>query len=86
MTFQESQGETAGIKDFISVLLLYREHSAAAVQTAVELTLEHQISSSAGVKHILFQAHKAPTPAPLRNWPATVLPDLSLYSQLGVVP
>jgi len=27
--FQESQGENAGVKDFISVLLLYREHSSA---------------------------------------------------------
>lgn len=84
--FQESQGETAGIKDFISVLLLYREHSAAAIQTAVELALEHRLSSSAGVKHILGQAHKAPKPAPLSHWPATVLPDIFPYGQLGVVP
>jgi hypothetical protein len=84
--FQESQGETAGIKDFISVLLLYRERSAGEIQSAVELALEHRLSSSAGVRHILLQAHEAPTPAPLSHWPATVLPDLSLYGQLGVVP
>ena len=84
--FQESQGETAGIKDFISVLLLYREHSAAAIQTAVELALKHRLSSSAGVRHLLLHAHGVPTPAPLNHWPATMLPDLSLYGQLGVVP
>jgi transposase len=85
--FQESQGETAGIKDFINVLLLYREYSGAEIQAAIELALEHWISSSAGVRHILLYlyAHGAPTPAPLSHWPATVLPDLSLYGQLGVV-
>lgn len=85
-SFQESQGETAGIKDFISVLLLYREHSAEDIQAAVELALEHRISSSAGVRHILLHARGAPKPAPLNHWPATVLPDLSIYDQLGRVP
>jgi len=84
--FQESQGETAGIKDFVNVLLLYREHTAAEIQAAVELALEHQISSSAGVRHILLHTHGTLTPAPLSHWPATLLPDLSVYSQLGVVP
>jgi transposase len=84
--FQESQGETGGIKDFVSVLLLYREYAAAEIQAAVELALEHQISNSAGVKHILLQSHGASPPAPLSNWPATILPDLSVYRQLGVVP
>jgi len=84
--FQKSQGETSGIKDFINVLLLYREHPSEAIEAAVGLALEHQISSSAGVKHILLQGHEAPTPAPLSQWPATVLPDISLYGQLGVVP
>jgi hypothetical protein len=84
--FQDSQGETAGIKDFVSVLLLYREHAAAAIQAAVELALEHQISSSAGVRHILLHTCETPTPKPLSHWPATLLPDLSVYGQLGVVP
>jgi len=83
--FQESQGDTAGIKDFINVLLLYREHPGEAIEVAVELALEHRISSSAGVRHILLQAHEAPTPAPLSHWPATVPTDLSIYGQLGVV-
>ena len=84
--FQASQGETAGIKDFINVLLLYRKHTAVEIQAAVELALDHQISTSDGVKHILLHTHGAPTPAPLRHWPATLLPDLSVYGQLGVVP
>jgi hypothetical protein len=84
--FQDSQGETAGIKDFINVLLLYREHAAVEIQAAVALALEHQISSSAGVRHILLHTRETPTPAPLSQWPATMLPDLSVYRQLGVVP
>jgi len=84
--FQASQGETTGIKDFINVLLLYRKHTAVEIQAAVELALEHQISTSDGVKHILLHTHGVPTPAPLRHWPATLLPDLSVYGQLGVVP
>jgi transposase len=83
--FQASQGETAGIKDFVNVLLLYREHPAAVIQAAVELALEHQISSSAGVRHILLHTHGTRTPVPLSHWPATLLPDLSVYRQLGVV-
>jgi hypothetical protein len=83
--FQESQGETAWIKDFVCVLLLYREHVAVEIQAAVELALEHQISSSAGVRHILLHTHGTPTPAPLSHYPATLLPDLSAYGQLGVV-
>jgi len=68
------------------VLLLYRKHTAVEIQAAVELALEHQISTSDGVKHILLHTHGVPTPAPLRHWPATLLPDLSVYGQLGVVP
>ena len=83
---QASPGETTGIKDFINVLLLYRKHTAVEIQAAVELALDHQISTSDGVKHILLHHHGVPTPPPLSHWPATVLPDLSLYSQLGVVP
>jgi len=84
--FQESQGETAGIKDFINVLLLYRDYSGAEIQAAVDLALANHLSSSAGVKHILLHTQAAPTPTPLDHWPATVLPDVSLYGQLGVVP
>jgi len=84
--FQESQGETAGIKDFINVLLLYREHPVRAIEAAVELAVAHRISSSQGVKHLLLQSKSEPEFAPLSHWPATVLPDLSIYDQLGRVP
>jgi len=84
--FQESQGETAGIKDFINVLLLYREHSGEAIQVAVELALENHLSCSQGVKHLLLQGQAGPEFVSLKQWPATMIPDLSSYAQLGVVP
>jgi len=82
--FQENQGETAGIKDFISVLMLYREHSGEAIVAAVELALKNHLSSSQGVKHLLQQS-KMERWAPLPQWPATLVPDLSVYGQLGGV-
>ena len=82
--FQENQGETAGIKDFISVLMLYREHPGEAIAAAVELALKNHLSSSQGVKHLLLQG-KSEGLAPLQQWPATLMPDLSVYGQLGVV-
>jgi len=84
--FQENQGETAGIKDFVNVLLLYREHSAEAIRVAVELALENHLSSSHGVKHLLLQGQAGPEFVSLKQWPATMIPDLSSYAQLGVVP
>jgi transposase len=83
--FQEYQGETAGIKDFLSVLMLYREHPGEAIQTAVELALKNRLSSSHGVKHLLRQRGSEPEFTPLQQWSATLVPDLSVYGQLGGV-
>ncbi|MFZ5447795.1 MAG: hypothetical protein ACOZFS_04050 [Thermodesulfobacteriota bacterium] len=66
--------------------LLYREHVALENLAAVELALEHQISKSAGVRHILLHTHVPATPASLSHWPATLLSDFSIYGQLGEVP
>ena len=83
--FQESQGETKGIKDFISVLMLYREHRAEDIKAAVELALENRISFSGGVKHLLLHTEPEPVFSPLENWPATPWADVSVYGQLGGV-
>lgn len=83
--FQETHGATDGIKDFISVLKLLREHEANQVYAAVELALENRIGSSSGVKHLLVHSEpKEPIP-PLPDWPATTPPDISIYAQLGGV-
>ena len=49
-----AQGETKGIKDFISVLMFYREHHASEVEAAVEPALENNIRTSEGVRHVFI--------------------------------
>lgn len=83
--FQAGQGETGGIKDFISVLMLYRDHNGADIEAAVELALANGISSSAGVKHLLLHSKPEPGFAPLGNWPATPQADIAAYGELGGV-
>lgn len=83
--FQASQGETAGIKDFINVLMLYGNYSAKEVDAAVELAVENNISSSEAVVHILLHSGIDSSFAPLSNWPATLPSDVNAYGQLGGV-
>jgi transposase len=83
--FQETHGVTDGIKDFISVLMLLREHKADQVYAAVDLALENRIGSSSGVKHLLLHSDPKETIPPLPDWPATVPADVSIYGQLGGV-
>jgi len=83
--FKEKQGETAGIKDFIVVLMLYREHKAEEIEAAVELALENHISSSAGIRHILVYLGPEETFTPLAGWPVTPVPDVTIYGELGVI-
>ncbi len=82
--FKEKQGETAGIKDFISVLMLYQDHGAEAIESAVELALQNHISNSDGIRHILVYSGPEEQFAPLAGWPSTVVPDLALYKELEV--
>lgn len=83
--FQQSQGETAGIKDFINVLLLYENYPAKKINVAVELALKNNISSSATVVHILLYSKMASSFEPLSNWSATLPSDISEYGKLGGV-
>jgi len=85
--FQQSQGETKGIKDFISVLMLYRDYRADEVEAAVEKALEVHISCSQGVKHLLLPSCKnsSGSPQSLDSWPALPPADVSVYGQLGGV-
>jgi len=83
--FQASQGETAGIKDFINVLLLYGSHPGKGVDAAVELAVENNISSSEAVVHILLHSQLDTSFKPLSNWPATLPSDVNAYGQLGGV-
>jgi transposase len=81
--FKENQGETKGIKDFISVLMLYRQYNPQEVEAAVSLVLERGLSHSAGVKQLLIQTAPEESFDPLANWPVTPAHDVSVYGQLG---
>ncbi len=83
--FREKQGETAGIKDFISVLMLYRDYSPEEIEAVVELALENSISDSEGVRHMLIYSGPEEYFAPLSDWPATLAHDVAIYGELGVI-
>ncbi|MCG6535724.1 MAG: IS21 family transposase [Syntrophales bacterium LBB04] len=84
--FCRAQGETNGIKDFITVLMLYRDHQVGEMEAAVELAAEKHISTSEGVRHILARAGAADAEiAPLAAWSTLPPPDVAAYGQLGGV-
>jgi len=84
--FCRAQGETNGIKDFITVLMLYRDHKACEIEAAVELAGKNNISTSEGVRHILTHAGDANTTiAPLAAWSSLPPPNVAAYGQLGGV-
>lgn len=84
--FCRAQGESKGIKDFINVLMLYRDHKAEEIESAVELAGKNNISTSEGVRHILTHAADAATAiAPLSAWSSLPAPDVAVYGQLGGV-
>jgi transposase len=80
--FCQSQGRSRGIKDFITVLFLYRDYPAADVEVAVEAALESQLSCSAGVKHLLQHSQAGPSFEALPQWPCLPAADVSVYDQL----
>ena len=81
--FRDKQGHTHGTKDFITVLMLYRQNKD--MDTAVELALESQVSTSEGVKNImLYLSRKSENKFDsLEDWEALPVPDVSIYGQLG---
>jgi len=84
--FRNQHGETKGIKEFISVLMFHKDYSSGEIETAVELALESNISTSEGVRHILvFMKEPKQEILPLTGWLRLPLPDVSVYGQLGGV-
>ena len=83
--FCRRQGHSKGVKDFISVLMLYKQFHATDVQTAVEMALTANVSSSATVEYILRSAHRScEQPAGhLQHWPRLEPADVSVYQQIG---
>ncbi len=78
----KKQGETRGVKDFISVLMLYKDHDASAIETAVEKALNANTGTSDAVKHMLINPHGQDFGS-LKNWQTLPPPDVSVYQQIG---
>ena len=57
--FRSKQGNTHGIKDFISVLMLYKHFAASEIEAAVNLALAADVGSSAAVAYILCSATRS---------------------------
>ncbi len=81
----QRQGHTKGIKDFISVLMLYRDHAAGDIESAVSTALSSGAGCSQAVKHILLhkQGNDSQTFSALDNWQTLPPPDVSVYGQIG---
>ena len=66
--FCQKQGDTNGIKDFISVLMLYKDHAAGDIESAVDKALSANAGSSQAVKHILIESQdRSSSIVPLEN-------------------
>ena len=83
--FCQKQGHTKGVKDFISVLMLYKDHAAGDIESAVETALSSGASGSQVVKHILInkEGHCDLSFSALDNWQTLPPPDVSIYGQIG---
>lgn len=82
--FCAKQGRTKGIKDFISVLMLYKSYKPDDVQTAVELALTADGGNSAVVEHILKHSTKPGEHfESLPHWQRFAPADVSVYGQIG---
>lgn len=80
--FTARQGDTRGVKEFIQVLMLFKDHDSSAVIEAVERALSADISSSAALKHLLLKNSTTSIPA-LSGWQRLSPPDVSVYGQIG---
>jgi len=83
--FRQKQGDTSGIKDFIGVLMLYRDYPPEDIEAVVELALENSVSTGDGIKHMLVYSGPEEHFEPLAGWPATPVPDITRYADLGVI-
>jgi transposase len=81
--FRQKQQDTDGIKDFISVLMFYKDYPEQEVDAAIELAVENKVSHSEGVKHLLLQLKPQESMKPLPGWSTTLAPNVKIYGQLG---
>jgi len=62
----------------------YRNYEADEVETAVEMALENNLSSSQGVRHLLIYANGVESiSSTLSGWDSLPAADVKHYGQLG---
>jgi hypothetical protein len=83
--FEAAQGSSKGTKDFIEVLMLYRDFETADVEQAVEMALTCGVSSGQAVKHLLMPPETEALSGRLQTWPSFPQADTSVYARLGGV-
>lgn len=84
--FSRRYGERKGIKEFIEVLLLFKENKAEEVETAIALAVESEMGTSEGVKQLLeYLNEQESKPEVLSNWLVLPPPNLKAYDCLGEV-
>jgi len=83
--FRQKQGDTKGTKEFISVLMLFKEHPGDDVIDAVDSALLANVSCADAVVHLLHNsaAINDCSIEPLFNWPRFAPADVSVYGQIG---
>jgi transposase len=83
--FCDKQGHTNGVKDFISVLMLYREYPAGVIESAVDKALLAHVSTSQAVEYLVKQSqgHDDGSFAPLSHWQTLPPPDVTQYDRIG---
>ena len=83
--FCEKQGQSKGTKEFIRVLMLFKEHDKREVISAVEEAVSANVSSSEAVEQIL-RFKTVPQDqvfVSLPNWETLPPPDVSVYDRIG---
>ena len=83
--FCKNKGDTKGIKDFIKVLLLHKDHNAQDIHNAIKKALIANVSCSDAVIQILSLKKPIDIITSLPNWEILPTPDVTVYSQIGGV-
>jgi transposase len=83
--FRHEHEANRGTKEFIDVLLLFRDHPAEAVEAAIAQGLAAGVRDSDGVRHFLHHRTPVIAIAPLEKYPRLPEADVSVYAALGGV-
>jgi transposase len=83
--FRHVHEVSRGTKEFIDVLLLFRDHPAEAVEEAIARGLAAGVRDADGVRHLLHHRTPVIPIAPLDAYPRLPEADVSVYAALGGV-